>query len=200
MKLAILLLCHKNAEQINLFLNTLKHPDIEFFIHVDKKSNIIDQIEKRSDIHILPDTLRIDVRWGEFSQTQATLNLFSEAHKMKKFDYYWLCSGQDFPIVSANKIMNYFCKNTQRNFVSLWPSQLYKNKGRKTHLDKRNDVYFPTFLMGRSLIKRIIKRIYIYIYQEDGSILMHAFYVPLIFLSTMGRLGFAFRKILPRGC
>ena len=35
MKLAILMLCHKNAEQINLFLDILKHPDIEFFIHID---------------------------------------------------------------------------------------------------------------------------------------------------------------------
>ena len=41
MKLAILLLCHKNAEQINLFLETLKHPDIEFFIHMDKKADIV---------------------------------------------------------------------------------------------------------------------------------------------------------------
>ncbi len=31
MKLAILLLCHKNAEQINLFLEALQNPDIEFF-------------------------------------------------------------------------------------------------------------------------------------------------------------------------
>lgn len=40
MKLAILLLCHKDPEQINLFLETLHHPDIEFFIHVDKKTNM----------------------------------------------------------------------------------------------------------------------------------------------------------------
>lgn len=51
MKLAILLLCHKNAEQINLFLQTMKHPDIDFYIHVDKKSHITDQIAKRPDIH-----------------------------------------------------------------------------------------------------------------------------------------------------
>lgn len=75
MKLAILLLCHKNAEQINLFLETLKHPDIEFFIHMDKKADIVNQLIKRQDIHVLPDDLRVDIRWGEFSQTQATLNL-----------------------------------------------------------------------------------------------------------------------------
>lgn len=40
MKLAILLLCHKNPEQVNLFLETLRHPDIEFFIHIDKKTDM----------------------------------------------------------------------------------------------------------------------------------------------------------------
>lgn len=161
MKLAILLLCHKNAEQINLFLDTLRHPDIEFFIHMDKKANIVDQIEQRSDIHVLPDCLRVDVRWGEFSQTQATLNLFSAASERGKFDCYWVCSGQDFPIVSADKIIDYFQKHVGKNFVSLWPSYSYNNANKKNHLDKRNDLYFPTFLMGRTLIKRILKRIYI---------------------------------------
>lgn len=161
MKLAILLLCHKNAKQINLFLKTLKHPDIEFFIHMDKKANIIGQLIKRPDIHVLSDNLRVDVRWGEFSQTRATLNLFLAARKIKNFDYYWVCSGQDFPIVSADKIINYFKEHPQRNFVSLWPSYFYNNRNRKNHYDKRNDLFFPRILMGRSFIKRLFKRIYI---------------------------------------
>lgn len=161
MKLAILLLCHKNAEQINLFLETLKHPDIEFFIHMDKKADIVNQLIKRQDIHVLPDDLRVDVRWGEFSQTQATLNLFSAAREMKNFDYYWLCSGQDFPIVSADQIVNYFKEHPQRNFISLWPSYFYHNQNRKNHCDKRNDLFFPRIFMGRSFIKRLFKRIYI---------------------------------------
>lgn len=161
MKLAILLLCHKNAKQINLFLKALRHPDIEFFIHMDKKANIVNQLIKRSDIHVLPGNLRVDVRWGEFSQTRATLNLFLAARKIKNFDYYWVCSGQDFPIVSADKIINYFKEHPQRNFVSLWPSYFYNNRNRKNHYDKRNDLFFPRILMGRSFIKRLFKRIYI---------------------------------------
>lgn len=50
---------------------------------MDKKANIVNQLIKRSDIHVLPGNLRVDVRWGEFSQTQATLNLFSTAKGMK---------------------------------------------------------------------------------------------------------------------
>lgn len=105
MKLAILLLCHKNAEQINLFLETLKHPDIEFFIHMDKKADIVNQLIKRPDIHVLPDNLRVDVKWSGFSMIEATLNLLKEAYKTTRFDYYWLCSGQDFLLKSSWQIM-----------------------------------------------------------------------------------------------
>ncbi len=161
MKLAILLLCHKNAEQINLFLETLKHPDIEFFIHMDKKANIVNQIIKRPDIHVLPDNLRVDVKWSGFSMIEATLNLLRAACKDKQCDYYWLCSGQDFPLVSSQQIIQYFQNHKGENFISYWPSFHFNNNSRENHLDKRNALFFPEFLMDRSLIKRIVKRIYI---------------------------------------
>lgn len=119
MKLAILLLCHKNAEQINLFLQTMKPPDIDFYIHVDKKSHITNQIAKRPDIHILSDSLRVDVQWGGISMIQATLNMLQEAYCSKKFDYYWLCSGQDFPLKTPKEIVLYFQNYWDKNFVGL---------------------------------------------------------------------------------
>lgn len=39
MKLAILLLSYKIAEQINLFLNILKYQDVEFSVHMDDEYN-----------------------------------------------------------------------------------------------------------------------------------------------------------------
>ena len=161
MKLAILLLCHKNAEQINLFLDTLKHPDIEFFIHMDKKANIVDQLIKRPDIHVLPDDLRVDVRWSGFSMIEATLNLLKEAYKTTRFDYYWLCSGQDFPLKSPGQIIEYFSKHVGRNFISLRPSYNYQNDHHENHLDKRNVMKYPEFLMDRTFTKRLLKRLYI---------------------------------------
>ncbi|MFV0635183.1 beta-1,6-N-acetylglucosaminyltransferase [Mitsuokella sp. WILCCON 0060] len=161
MKLAILLLCHKNAEQINMFLDIMEHPDIEFFIHMDKKADIVNQIEMRQDIHILPDHLRVDVKWSGFSMIEATLNLIRLAYKEKRFDYYWLCSGQDFPIKSAEYILDYFQKNKGNNFISYWPSYQYGTERKETHKDKRNILKFPHFMMGRSILKRVIKRAYI---------------------------------------
>lgn len=161
MKLAILLLCHKNAEQINLFLETLKHPDIEFFIHMDKKADIINQLIKRQDIHVLPDDLRVDVRWSGFSMIEATLNLLKEAYKTTRFDYYWLCSGQDFPLKSPGQIIEYFSKHVGRNFISLRPSYNYQNDHHENHLNKRNVMKYPEFLMDRTFTKRLLKRLYI---------------------------------------
>lgn len=158
MKLAILLLCHKNAEQINLFLEALQNPDIEFFIHMDKKADIVNRLIKRPDVYILPDSLRVDVKWGGYSMIEATLNLLKTASSNNKYDYYWLCSGQDFPIVSSTEIIKYFQSHQGLNFISIWPSFRYKNNGKENHYDKRNQIFFPKFVMGRTLTKRILKR------------------------------------------
>jgi hypothetical protein len=160
MKLAILLLCHKNAEQINMFLDTMKHPDIEFFIHIDKKADITSQIIKRPDVYILPDNLRIDVQWGEFSQSQATLNLMRFAWQHSKVDYYWLCSGQDFPIHTPAYILDYIEKRKGNNFIQFWKSA-HNGISHETNLDKRNIIYYPHWMMGRSLKKRVVKRLYV---------------------------------------
>lgn len=92
---------------------------------------------------------------------EATLNMLSEAQQMRKFDYYWLCSGQDFPIRSPEQIIQYFTRYDGSNFLSLWPSYHYQNNHRDTHLDKRIRIDYPTWMMGRNIIQRIMKRFYI---------------------------------------
>lgn len=41
MRVAFLMQCHKNPEQINLLLDALNHPMADVFVHVDKKSQEI---------------------------------------------------------------------------------------------------------------------------------------------------------------
>lgn len=74
MKIAILIQCHKNPEQINQLIDVLSHPDIDVIIHVDKKSAITNKINsKGKSVSFVPDKKRVDVRWGTFSQVKATL-------------------------------------------------------------------------------------------------------------------------------
>lgn len=159
MKLAILLLCHKNPEQINKFLEVMKHSQIIFFIHIDKKNNFAEQIVERDDVYILSDNFCQDIQWGNISMVQATLNLINFALSKKfSFDYFWLCSGQDFPIKPVNKIIN-FLENKTDNFINLFNSK--KSIGKYSNYDKRNSLYYPVWIMGNSLCQRILKRVYI---------------------------------------
>ena len=159
MKLAILLLCHKNPKQINLFLDALRHPNIKFFIHIDKKSNIADKLTKREDIIVLPKKDRVLTKWGSVSLVKATLNLLNAACKQDNFDYFWLCSGQDFPLKSAEEIISFLKANSQKEFLTLFNSKAYT--GKNTNYDKRNALYYPKYILNNTLFARILKRLYI---------------------------------------
>ena len=159
MKIALMIQCHKNPEQINLFLDTMMHPSIDFYIHVDKKSNIGEKIIKREDVRILPDSCRIDVRWADISQVDATLNLLRYVFNQGSYDFYWLCSGQDFPIKPIGEIVRWFELNTNSDFLEVLQS---KNTGApvENNFDKRNAVFFPRWMLGGDNWKRVVKRIY----------------------------------------
>ena len=75
----------------------------KIFIHYDKKSNIKEVKELERDNVFFIDQ-RMDVRWGQFSQIQAIINLLRCAEKID-FDYCLLISGDCIPACS-NSCMN----------------------------------------------------------------------------------------------
>lgn len=79
MKIAVLIQCHKNAKQINLLLNKLNHPDIDCYLHIDKKAYFEEQIVHRKNVFVLPEEKRVSVEWAKISQVDATINLLSSA-------------------------------------------------------------------------------------------------------------------------
>ena len=159
MKIAVLILCHKRPEQLNMFLEIMKHPAFTFFLHVDKKSSMTNEIISREDVIVLPDEKRVDVKWGEISLVTAALNLFEYAVSKDSYDFYWLCSGQDFPIKPVDVIATWFENHPNKDFVELFKS---RNTGvsHENNYDKRNAIYFPDFLLGTGKLKRVIRRIY----------------------------------------
>ena len=160
MRLAFLIQCHKNAEQINCLLDVLKNDNVDFFIHLDKKSNIENEIQKREDIYFLSECERIDVKWGTFSQVQATLNLLNKAISVKKYDYYFLISGQDFPIQPIDNLLSYLSDNGNCNFLNLFPS-LNNGLQRQNNYDKRNQIVFCEWLLKRTFLIRVIRRLWV---------------------------------------
>ena len=98
-KIAYIILCHKNANQINKLIKKLNLENCDFFLHIDKKSSIEEDIIKNNHIFVLPNDKRVDVKWGDISMIEATVNLMESVFASKtKYDYIWLISGQDFPL------------------------------------------------------------------------------------------------------
>ncbi len=162
-KIAVLLLCHRFPKQINNFIDCFDHDRFDIFIHVDAKSDIQPLIHKNENVYFLPDDKRISIVWGSYSMVEATLNLIKYAYRFYKYEYYWLCSGQDYLIINSERIYDLLMKN-ESNYISIVASRNNPqvglvNKG----LDKRCEVFFPSWMIGRKLWQRIILRLYLII-------------------------------------
>lgn len=117
MRIAHLILAHKNPAQLKRLITALDHPSFDFYIHIDKKSdeqpfrNILQQknvffIDKRTKIY-----------WGDWGTIQATLNGF-QTILPKGYDYINVISAQDFPIKSPECIYKYFLEYHGTEFIT----------------------------------------------------------------------------------
>ena len=156
-KLAILIACHKNPAQINALTQSLVHPDVDVFLHIDKKSNIRNEIEARKNIFILPEKHSFDVQWAKISQVDATLKLIKFATTTNTYQYYIYISGEDYPCKPIDDIIQ--LADLQEDRMQFWES--LNTSGVFNHYDKRNALYFPNWIIGRSITKKILKRLYI---------------------------------------
>lgn len=158
MKLAFLLQCHKNPDQVNMLIKTLTHPDIDFYVHVDKKSDISTSIDTSSgNVFLIPDAYRVDVKWATYSQVEAAISLIKYASSKNNYNFYWQISGQCFPLVDSATIVNFLASQKGSNFIELFKSK-WNGAGIQTTYDKTNDIYFPDWMFKQDFLHRIIRR------------------------------------------
>ncbi len=106
-KQAICIQCHNNPEMINYIISCLPIEMFDFYIHVDKKSDITSKINHQENVNVIQ---AVDVRWGRFSQVEATLKMF-ELIAPDKYNRVHLISGVDFPIKSPKYLHDFFLNN-----------------------------------------------------------------------------------------
>lgn len=89
-KHAVLIQTHK---PIDYFAKRAKRePNVNFYVHVDKKVEKFDKVNLANLMYV---ENRIDVKWGGFSQIEATLNLFETAFANAENQFFHLISGED---------------------------------------------------------------------------------------------------------
>ncbi|MBC7864822.1 MAG: hypothetical protein IAF38_17745 [Bacteroidia bacterium] len=120
MKLAFLILAHKNPHQIARLARALTGEDDYVFIHIDKRAT---EVNKTADDYLSADPLvyflsdRFAVDWGSYNQIKATLALLKTAYETEKFDYFFLISGQDIPLKSVAQMKLFLEQHKGKEFL-----------------------------------------------------------------------------------
>ena len=118
MKLAHLILAHKDPELLERLVRTLRHENADIFIQLDKKSNIDDfkYIENIGNTRFISD--RVDIGWCCYSTIDATLKGFEEILLLKNnYSHINLLSGQDYPLKPIEFIQQHFFSNRATTFI-----------------------------------------------------------------------------------
>lgn len=159
-RVAFIIQCHTNPDQINLLTDALrKIYDCHIFVHLDRKSEQMRRQLHADHITLLPYEKSVDVRWGDFSQCEATLALIEAVQASEYgFDYVWLISGQDLPIVGAEQAAGFLPDPPVPFIEVMGPGHpVYRQ------FAKRNDIYYPAALLKKGPVAGIGRRVLKYI-------------------------------------
>ena len=92
-KHALLIQAHQD---ISYFIKLAKiQPSVNFYVHMDAKSDYFPKTDLANLANVVLLSDRVSVRWGGFSQIEATLKLFETAFAHEDNAYFHLLSGED---------------------------------------------------------------------------------------------------------
>lgn len=119
MRIAYLIVAHKNPKLLRLFIEALSSEDAAFFIHIDRKCDIgafRDIVGE--NVHF--SSRRVPVYWGEYSMVEAILIILEQALATKPaYDRFVLLTGSDYPLRSREYIHRFFERYPSTEFMSL---------------------------------------------------------------------------------
>jgi hypothetical protein len=104
-----MMLLHKYNDQTDRLIKHLSE-DFDIYIHIDKRSSL--QIKNNENVFIFK---KYKTYWGSFNQIIATLFLLMQAY-LKNYSRYLLISGQDLPLKSNKRIIEFF-KNNNSEYI-----------------------------------------------------------------------------------
>ena len=158
MRIAFIMLCHKNPEQINLLIKKLSEfTDSDIYIHVDKKySEIKESLYEQKNVVVLPLLSSYQIDWGSIAVVKATLQLIRAVKESRKqYDYVWLVSGQDYPIVSAREIEERLSVHPEMNYIQT----IVQGDNRYNWYKKLCEIAYPTWISKDNFAIKAIKHL-----------------------------------------
>ncbi|MFY0255813.1 beta-1,6-N-acetylglucosaminyltransferase [Chitinophaga sp. 30R24] len=123
MRLAFIILSHKNPQQLCRLLGQLQHPNIDCYVHLDAKAAITDWDLAASLQQVYFIRERVNVTWAGYGTIQAALNGIEAVNNSgKKYGFLHLISAQDYPLVKAEVLYDFFSRHEGVQFLDLLPA------------------------------------------------------------------------------
>jgi Core-2/I-Branching enzyme len=130
MKIAYIILAHKEPEQLIRLVHRLNPEKNSFFIHIDKRvdnaiyNEMKNGLDHFSNVYFLK---RHRCFWGDFSLVKATIEGIDALDRKVPFDWLILLSGQDYPIKSNLQIDRFLENNQGISFIEYFPLPNFKD-------------------------------------------------------------------------
>ena len=155
MKIAWIIQCHKNAVQVNTLIDLLRSDGDDVYVHCDAKSKSLrGELITGDNIYLLDESESVDVRWGFFSQCEATLALLKKVSSSgREYGYVALISGQCLPVKPIAEFKR-MLEETSGEFIDV----IDKEKAYRMGFNKRNDVRYYPFMIKNTTVSKLMKK------------------------------------------
>lgn len=124
MKHALMIIAHKNLEQLCHLVSVLQHDSLDIYIHLDKKWHVseadIRKIMEANQRAVICNR-RISGYLDTWSLCEIALELMGTAKRNGNYGYYYLLSGQDYPIKSIDTIVQYLNEQYPKPIIDCTP-------------------------------------------------------------------------------
>lgn len=118
MRIACIIMGHKNPQQIERFIKKFDLFSFDFFLHIDKKINLepFQYLARVPRVQFVQH--RVKIRWASYNFVHATLLSMKEVlNGATKYDFISIMSGQDYPIKPVSELYSILEKNRNKNFI-----------------------------------------------------------------------------------
>lgn len=143
MRIAHLLMVHKNADQVKRLIRALAHEHADCYIHLDAKADMREYAQLAALPGVTFIQKRHGVRWASYSFVEAIIQGVREILASgTAYDFINLLSGQDYPIQPAEAIHQFYAKHVGRSFLSYEPqgSAWWQHAGQR--IERYHSIYF----------------------------------------------------------
>lgn len=124
---AVLILAHRDFDEV-LNLSKLLQKRFQVYIHFDTKMELTEQNQQALENHSIKYVQEIEVNWGGWGISAATIILMRMAMENPDIEYIHVISGQDWLGRNVDEIYEFY-KNKSTIFMEYYPAKGIKKTG-----------------------------------------------------------------------